>query len=169
MYKEVVFILLTISYLIYLSIKNWGNKYNYRPIDKEVEENFFTYKRKHEDQCRQIIEKMFQLPFPKCRPNFLKNPSTKRNLELDCYNPDIITSMGKGLAWEYDGEQHYVFVPKWHIDQEGLERQEFRDRLKEDLCLKNGTMLIRIPFYIKNKEEFIREKIFEKNLFHYIN
>jgi len=66
-------------------------------------------------------------------------------------------------------ENNIIFLSPNGILIEGLERQEFRDRLKEDLCLKNGTMLIRIPFYIKNKEEFIREKIFEKNLFHYIN
>ena len=73
-----------------------------------------------------------------------------------------------GLAFEYDGEQHYHFVPKWHTTQEGFEKQLRRDDYKNKMCRQHGVMLIRIPYHVKNKEEFIYNEIRKKGLYHYI-
>jgi len=56
---------------------------------------------KDEKECRVIFEKITGCKFPSKRPNFLKNPKTGFNLELDGYCEEL------KLAFEYDGEQHF--------------------------------------------------------------
>lgn len=117
---------------------------------------------KSEERCREIFEQIFNKPFPSVRPDFLKNPSTKRNLELDGYCPDIITPMGKGLAFEYDGIQHHQPTRHFH----GNNPYEFvyqvqKDRFKDSKCREMGILLIRIPHYIPyhDLERNIRNKL----------
>ena len=76
------------------------------------------------------------------RPNFLKNPETGRNLELDMY--DQITK----IAIEYNGQQHYKYLPKFHKDENEFYKQVKRDELKMKLCQENGINLISIPYTI---------------------
>src|SRR5271166_3797212 len=61
---------------------------------------------KHEERCREIFKEIFGLEFKTVRPDWLKNPATGKRLELDGYNPNIMTPMGRGIAFEYDGIQH---------------------------------------------------------------
>jgi len=76
------------------------------------------------------------------RPNFLKNPKTGRNLELDMYDP--ITK----IAIEYNGEGHYNFVSKFHSDESKVFDQKERDILKRHLCEENGIILLTVPYTI---------------------
>jgi len=48
---------------------------------------------KYENECRRILQCLFLKPFPKVRPDFLRNPKTGRNLELDMYNQDIALAL----------------------------------------------------------------------------
>jgi hypothetical protein len=76
------------------------------------------------------------------RPNFLKNPDTKRNLEIDMYDPHL------KLGLEYNGKQHYSDVPFFHNSSSDFNKQKFRDELKIKLCEKEGITLIIIPYTI---------------------
>lgn len=100
-------------------------------------------KGKYEEECRRILESMFNVPFPSIRPDWLKNPETKRNLELDCYNADL------RLALEYDGRQHAEYVPHFHKNKQAFRDQVTRDIMKEGMCRKLGITLIRVPHYVK--------------------
>ena len=82
------------------------------------------------------------------RPDWLKNPWTYQNLELDGYNPDIVTPKGKGLAFEYDGVQHSRFTPLFHSCVDDFEYQVMKDSLKDEMCKDEGVLLIRIPHYV---------------------
>ena len=73
------------------------------------------------------------------RPDFLKNPKTKRNLELDMYDP--ITK----IAVEYNGAQHYQNVAAFGNN---FKDQQERDILKRKLCEENGIVLIVVPYTI---------------------
>ena len=86
--------------------------------------------------------------FKKVRPDWLKNLWTYQNLELDGYNPDVLTHLGKGLAFEYDGAQHSRFTPLFHSCAEDFEYQVMKDSLKDEMCRDEGVLLIRIPHYI---------------------
>lgn len=64
------------------------------------------------------------------RPDWLKNPATGANLELDRYYPRLL------LGFEFNGPQHRKEIG---------EKQWERDKLKKHLCAKHGVL--RIVFY----------------------
>jgi hypothetical protein len=114
-----------------------------------------------ETECRRVLENFFNKPFPKERPNFLRNPITSsfteaNNLELDCYNEEL------GLAVEYNGIQHYKFTAHFHKSKDAFHNQKYRDYVKRDLCQKNGVILIEVPYNVnvENIEKFLTDKLY---------
>lgn len=112
---------------------------------------------KGETICREFLEKRFRKPFPKMRPNFLRNPVTggSFNLELDCFNTDL------QLAVEYNGVQHYKFCPYFHKNKEAFLNQKYRDEMKRVKCRDAGIKLIEVPYHIPHHEI---ESFIERNL-----
>lgn len=110
---------------------------------------------KGEKICCSVMEKAYNKPFTSIRPDFLKNPETGRNLELDCYNPEL------RYAVEYNGIQHYQYTKKYHKKPEDFENQIKRDHLKADLCEKNGVYLITVPYSVAlgDIEAYIRRRL----------
>ena len=101
-----------------------------------------------ETECRRVLEKIFNKKFDKIRPDFLRNPVTGNNfnLELDCYNDEL------KLAVEYQGCQHYKYTPYFHKNKEAFLNQKYRDLFKKQQCKENGIYLIEVPYTIKNKD-----------------
>ena len=88
---------------------------------------------KGEAECRRVLQKIFGRPFMSQRPDFLRNPVTggEFNLELDCYNPEL------KLAVEYNGIQHYE--PVEHFGGiRSLKNTQRRDKIKKQYCIDNG-------------------------------
>jgi hypothetical protein len=112
------------------------------------------YVSKGENECRRALESIFNRPFYKVRPDFLKNDVTGKNLELDLYNPDL------KLSVEMNGRQHYHFTPYFHKNNEAFLNQRYRDEMKKVKCRENGVTIIEVPYSVKleNIEQFIREK-----------
>ena len=98
---------------------------------------------KGEIECRKFLETIFQAPFPKARPDFLKNPVTGNNLEIDCFNPIL------KLGVEYNGQQHYNYTSFFHRNVEASTNQKYRDELKRRMCQENDINLIEVPYTIK--------------------
>ena len=84
--------------------------------------------------ARAIFEAQLGIEMPRIRPKFLGG------LELDGYNEEL------GLAFEYNGKQHYEFIEYWHRNQDGFEAQKERDRRKADLCAAAGITLFIVPY-----------------------
>jgi hypothetical protein len=118
----------------------WNKNYStpqHTVIDKK------PFESKGETECRRVIEKLTGKPFPKHRPDFLKNNVTGgHNLELDCYNPDL------KIAVEYNGEQHYKYIPYFHRNRDAFYNIKYRDEMKNRLCKENGVKLITVPYTI---------------------
>lgn len=124
-----------------------------------------------EQTCKSFVEFYFQKPFSKTRPDFLRNPVTGENLELDLYNPEL------KLAIEYNGAQHYQFNSFMHKNsRDRFQNQQYRDLIKKDLCEKQGITLVVVPYTIPNDQigAFLFEELkklghepdnFEKKIF----
>ena len=63
---------------------------------------------------------------------------------------------------EYDGEQHFKFIPAWHGDEQGFAMQQFRDAIKTNYCKTKNIILIRIPYTAYDNIPLILKKIFEE-------
>lgn len=89
---------------------------------------------KSESACREILENIYQVPFPK------KRLAEMEYLELDGYCEEF------GIAFEYNGRQHEKYIPYFHRNgPDDLIDQIARDERKKELCVKNNISLIEIP------------------------
>ena len=95
---------------------------------------------KGERLCKRVIERISKRSYTKVRPNFLVNPKTNRNLELDLYNDTL------EIAVEYNGIQHYEYTKRFHKTYGDFRRQQERDALKRQLCKDHGVFLIVVTF-----------------------
>ena len=76
--------------------------------------------------------------------------------ELDGYNPDL------KLAIEYNGGQHYFYVPYFHREQKAFEEQKTRDEIKRKECIELGINLITVHYKLNtfNKiQEYIQSEL----------
>ena len=97
--------------------------------------------------CRDYLERRFNCRFDKIRPDFLKNPVMGGyNLELDCFNKNL------GLAIEYNGAQHYKYIPYFHRNKEAFANQKYRDEMKRTKCRENGILLIEVPYTVSHEK-----------------
>ena len=88
-----------------------------------------------QERVRVMFETEFNKKFPTIRPDWLKNPETGRNLELDGYCEEL------KLAFEYQGRQHNSNDTEFGGD---YENQKVRDQFKFQTCLEHGIKLINI-------------------------
>lgn len=120
----------------------WSSNYTYaQPMSQAPAARAPPRESKGELECRNVLESLFGKSFAKARPGFLNNPVTggHHNLELDCFNPDL------RLACEYNGVQHYQYVPYFHRNKEAFRNQQYRDFMKATMCKENGVTLITVP------------------------
>lgn len=137
-----------------------------KPFSK-VPSSFIKKKKKkrvyvYEERCREIFEDIFGVKFKSVRPDWLENPATGCNLELDGYNADIKTKLGYGLAFERDGEQHSMYVRRFHRGgPDEFIYQTKKDQWKDMRCKEEGVMLIRIPWHVEynDLERYIKTKL----------
>lgn len=133
----------------YRKKKSWGGS---RPSSPRQ----VTQTSKGEVICKNYVEYLFERPFIKCRPSFLYNTVTHENLELDCYNADL------RLAIEYNGRQHYEYVPFLHGNSRtNFHNQKYRDEKKKEMCEKQGIYLITVPYTVPHDKipSFLKDEI----------
>lgn len=107
-----------------------------------------------EMECRRVAEKLTGKPFPKKRPSFLLNKVTNSKLELDCYCEEL------QVAIEYNGKQHYEYVPYFHSSKDAFYNTKYRDEIKNKLCYENNVTLITVPYTVETRdiEEYLTNR-----------
>lgn len=88
-----------------------------------------------EHVCRFWFQAFTMRSFVSCRPSFLER------LELDGY------CKAHELAFEYQGIQHYQYVPFMHKTKHEFKLQKERDDRKKLLCKRHGVYLIDVPYW----------------------
>jgi len=96
-----------------------------------------------------IVKKVFQdeLIIRNYRPKWLEG------LEIDIYLPN------RKMGFEYDGEQHFKYIPYFHTDYEHFDKQKKRDKLKDEICKKGNIHLIRFSYLDRITESLINKKL----------
>jgi hypothetical protein len=164
-----IILVLSISFIVIFSLirigkkGTWNSTYIYNPVNPLYSQKYVNKKvgppkeSSGEKECRRVLQKIFNKPFKNCRPDFLLNPVTggRFNLELDCYEESL------KLAVEYNGVQHYKFIPYFHKNKEAFYNQKYRDDMKQRLCKDNRVNLIEVPntIQVSNIEEFLRKNL----------
>ncbi len=97
-----------------------------------------------EEKCRIYLYRRFGIEFKTCRPDFLRNPKTGKNLELDCYSPEL------RLAVEYQGPQHYphMGINRYRQNSAQQQYQVEKDKFKHEMCNLLGVWLITVPYTV---------------------
>lgn len=72
--------------------------------------------------------------------NWLKNDVTGKNLRIDCY------FRKSNIGVEYNGAQHYQYIPFLHSEENSFKNQQYRDFLKNKYCKEHGLKLITISY-----------------------
>ncbi len=92
------------------------------------------------EKCaREILESLTVYKWPTIRPDWLLNPETGFNLEMDGFCKEL------KMGFEYQGRQHVIFIPHWHKTIQMFYQQQARDQLKYELSIKAGKPYIQIP------------------------
>ena len=107
---------------------------------------------REEDRVRKIIERLTGWNFPRTNPAWLKGRG-KRPLQLDGYNER------HQVAFEYQGYQHYRVTKQFGGHAATLAEIKRRDHRKRCLCYYYGVTLIRVPYWKKDVEAFLRQKL----------
>lgn len=158
-----IILCLCIGFIIIFGIYHWiikkkgtfskSNYYPYLPAksyqyQKTVKQQNRPKESKGEAECRRVLQSIFRKPFTSQRPDFLRNPVTggNFNLELDCFNSEL------RLAVEYNGIQHYKYVPYFHRNKDHFMTQKYRDDMKRRICKENNINLIEVPYTVKINE-----------------
>ena len=109
---------------------------------------------KGEILTRRALEQLYGKKFPTIRPNWLRNPTTGRNLELDGYCEEL------KIGFEYHGAQHREFPNDFHSTFEEFQNQVARDIYKEKICKERGIYMIIVDFTVPHSEifEFVKKQ-----------
>jgi hypothetical protein len=91
--------------------------------------------------CRVVLENGFGKLFPKARPEWLINERGNA-MELDGYCEEL------GLAFEYNGRQHYSGANFFHRTDSALDQRIKDDETKAQLCRDHNIRLITIPYTV---------------------
>lgn len=148
-YRWELFLVISILVFVLCYFFTKQDKYNgltYNYIIPQYKKESKRVPKKHETECRRIVESIFKTPFSSVRPNFLKNPKTGKNLELDMYNEDL------KLAIEYQGAQHRIYTPFFHKSYGDYLDQVARDNYKKEKCSDYGIDLICVPDTVKYED-----------------
>lgn len=126
-----------------------------KKVDNFVPSSRYSNESKREAICRQSLESIYKKQFPRCRPDFLKNPLTGYNLELDMFNEELM------IALEEQDISHVAYPNRYHKTKEEFIKRVQYDKYKADRCAEHGVYLITLPYTVPINQiyNYILERI----------
>lgn len=101
----------------------------------------------YETYARRVFATLFNGHF------FRSRKTLPSGYELDGYDCDL------GLAFEYNGRQHYEPVPHFKVDEKELKEIQARDAIKRAECAELGIVLVEIHYrnntFVKIKDAIL--------------
>jgi hypothetical protein len=142
------------------SLSSSGPKDKVLQVNKQLpniiqEVNESGVKWKSQEICCRIMETFTGEKFERnAKPWFLKNPETKRSLEVDCYNE-------KYGGLEFNGIQHYRYPNPFHKTEEDFIKYIRKDKYKVSQFERVGKNLIVVPYTIDKSDlaDFISSRL----------
>ena len=99
-----------------------------------------------EAKFREMMESIIGKPFKKVRPTWLRNKKGNR-MEIDGFNEELM------MGFEFQGRQHFEYIPYWHKTKEKFEYDQKADEYKRKILLDKGIKMW-YPSYKLNLSEF---------------
>jgi hypothetical protein len=165
-FDGIILLLITFTFIYFIikaKLKEKNKKYKFEGVGLEnidfKKRKIRSSESKGEKLCRAVFQRIFNKPFLKDRPDFLKNPVTGKNLELDGVNYTIKHPTGMGVAFEHDGEGHFHYNKYFHSDKNDFIYQAKKDSFKDTVCKNKGLLLIRVPYYVSQDYDTVFEYI----------
>lgn len=135
----------------------YANTEKIKSLPKTTKKHECQKKWIREEECRTIFEKLFTgYKFKSVFHKDIINPLTNHLLQLDGYCEEL------GVAFEYNGSQHYEFTKRFHKCEKDLEYQKYKDKVKYERCKQLGIILIVVPYWVKDMEDFIKKELRNK-------
>lgn len=122
--------------------KTFGNMSGlYKALGVSNDPNAKSYFKKSSYLIGVVAEYLGETPIPEWTCEWLVNPETGFNLRVDAYFPK------NNLVFEYDGEQHFSYIPFLHHSDKNKHIEQFKlDMLKNKLILEHGIKLMRFAY-----------------------
>lgn len=125
--------------------------YELLDIDNDVNKNCYF---SSVDNVLEIASEILnEKPIKEWTCKELLNPERTNHLFVDGYFPN------NNIVIEYDGQQHYEFVPFLHKTYEKFERTKLLDKHKEKILKDLNVKLIRIKYDDPQTKDFIMKKL----------
>lgn len=99
-----------------------------------------------ERKCRHVFESLFGEKFPKTTIQ-----SGSGTLVLDGYAKLL------RMAFEYQGQQHYRYMPHLHKNEKNFEEARSRDSRKVRWCKTNDIWLVIVPYWENDNDDRLLE------------
>jgi len=100
-----------------------------------------------ENKFRDVLEEITGHEFPPTWPDWLRNPKTGWEMEIDGYNEEL------KLGFERSGRQHFEYVEFFHRVYANFESQQARDRHKARILSERGIFML-YPTYELKEEDY---------------
>jgi hypothetical protein len=121
---------------------------------------------KQEVATAEALKRLFgpTVDFKKVRPPWLINPVSGKRLEFDLAGKVQLGGKSVEVAFEIDGESHFVYPSRWFPlgTREAFKAMQARDKCKEAQAHRRGVILVRVPWTLRCDpvaiEAFLREE-----------
>lgn len=125
-----------------------ADKKNYKPAKLNTSGEMVMFR---------VLDKIISYPYiNNGYYSFLKSPRGGI-MSFDRYYPDL------KLAFEFQGQNHYEYIPFLHKNKEEFEYYQECDRLKRQICMEQGITLVEVKYNFKIDEASMKYDIKKQN------